>query len=116
MNLVFRNSDSNHTRITFFFDTVEVGGITIQKKSPTHIHLWNFAITKNLRNMGYGRASLTKVLVHYSDLKITLGVYADNKPALHLYRSLGFEIISGQGGGCYIMQKMKPNETEDIVR
>jgi ribosomal protein S18 acetylase RimI-like enzyme len=118
MNLVFNKPLSSFywQRVEFVSNGINVGEISVQLKDKNHLHLWNFIIIEQLRNKGYGKEALTKLLKHYEDYIITLGVYADNKPALHLYRSLGFELISGHGGGCYIMQKMKPNETEDTIR
>ena len=66
--------------------------------------IWHMMIDENHQSRGYGRAALEKVLDYIrtkpfgdSD-RIALTCNEENAPALHLYRSLGFEETGNADG------------------
>ena len=75
---------------------VGTSDIKISYGAEKHVGIFGIIIKKEYRNQGIGTALMTKIITeahNYIDgLEIiTLGVFADNDCALHLYKKLGFK-------------------------
>ena len=57
---------------------------------------WGIAITGKMQNKGYGKEALKRMIEYGFNeggfRRITLGVYADNLRAIHVYEACGFRI------------------------
>ncbi len=78
-----------------------VGHVTVQRLDYEGIRwqIANVAVAEPYRGRGIGRALMDAALEHIRRLEGTwavLQVRANNEPALHLYRSLGFETVGGE--------------------
>lgn len=78
-------------------DGVVIGDISFSARSPRvmrHHGHFGLGVRSTHRGLGLGRALLVTLLdwatVHPTIEKVCLGCFADNEPALALYRSLGF--------------------------
>lgn len=72
-------------------------------------HLGRIILSPEARGQGLGRvlvrALIDAVRENFNAAMITLNVYRDNQPAVRLYRSLGFEIVSeDEVQGSYAMR------------
>ncbi len=71
-----------------------VGLCTVEPKkgAGSHVGVLGIAIMEKYRNRGIGRKMLTMALELARDKFeiVTLSVFSNNLPAIHLYRSLGF--------------------------
>lgn len=55
-----------------------------------HIYLICVCVDENLRNLGLGKKLLNAFFDRHPNEEFSLHVLADNAPAIHLYRALGF--------------------------
>ncbi len=59
-----------------------------------HVAVFGMTVLEEFRNQGLGRAMLGEIIVfaraHAEILKLHMGVYPDNPPAMELYRKMGF--------------------------
>lgn len=73
---------------------VAVGALVRQPDDTGHLRA--VTVVRRARGRGLGRelsAALTRRALHGGSGVATLGVYADNAPAVALYRGLGFEVV-----------------------
>lgn len=76
------------------------------KKRSAHIAQLGLTVAKDFRGEGLGEKILTLAIesipVYLPDIKLLkLGVFADNQPAIALYKKLGFEQYGVLPGGVY---------------
>lgn len=76
-----------------------VGGVHVYSQTYNVAALGNITTHPDYRNQGLGRTITAKLCLALRETvdHIGLNVKADNEPALHLYRSLGFQISSNYG-------------------
>lgn len=75
-----------------------IGAYQDEKKKLQHVvNVVSFYVIPNYRNQGVGKALLQAVIYKYKDnpsiKKLQLGVTTTQKPAQHLYMSLGFKQV-----------------------
>lgn len=92
------HSLDDHNPITFLFERdTAVGFIWVRRQSDTAVMLEPIGIIKEKQGQGYGRYLLQTLLNQLKSAGIstvTIGVWANNATAVHLYRSLGFQKTS----------------------
>lgn len=69
------------------------GFIAYYKKNHDHGFVWLLAVDKNFRGRGFGERLLAHAIINLKQEKasyITLAVRSINKPAISLYKKLGF--------------------------
>ena len=76
-----------------------------------------FFVNGAVQGRGIGQRLFQFVLNKYVDKKLTLSVYKDNDPAIHIYKKYGFKIVGIGIGNCYkpdapfyIMQRDSPEQ------
>lgn len=72
----------------------DIGFIWLHFPKPDVAEIEPLGIVPEKQGLGYGRSLLTTILKHLQERDIqavTLGVWANNKTAIHLYRTLGFQ-------------------------
>jgi len=76
-----------------------VGGVHVYSQTYNVAALGNITTHPDYRNQGLGRTITAKLCLglHERVDHIGLNVKAENEPAMHLYRSLGFQISSNYG-------------------
>lgn len=97
-------------------DKKEIIGLAIFMRDwekPEKAYLFDFAIDKEMQGHGFGRQFLKIIAGNLSEQEfkiISLTVDVENKPAIHLYRNIGFKPIEysrneyGKGHDRYIME------------
>jgi ribosomal protein S18 acetylase RimI-like enzyme len=81
----------------FYFADEDTRRVGILNCSPTAGRISNVEIDPERRGQGYGRQTMLFGLRQLKDAgckQAKLRVHVDNKPALGLYRSLGFEVAA----------------------
>lgn len=74
-------------------DDLPIGFVWLRSQPNNIVQLEPIGVIPEKQGQGYGRTLLHLVLSQLAAqgvTAVTLGVWADNKPALHLYHSLGF--------------------------
>jgi ribosomal protein S18 acetylase RimI-like enzyme len=74
-------------------EDIPVGFVWVRQQSDTAVTLEPIGISKEKQGRGYGRWLLQTLLTQLASegvTAVTLGVWADNHTAVHLYKSLGF--------------------------
>ncbi|RLE47697.1 MAG: ribosomal-protein-alanine N-acetyltransferase [Candidatus Methanomethylicota archaeon] len=74
-----------------------IGYVIARKKNRSTAHLVSIAVTPSYRGMGIGKKLLNEIinkLAKNGATQITLEVEVNNKPAIHLYKDRGFEVVS----------------------
>lgn len=74
-------------------EDVPIGFVWLRPQANNTVQLEPIGIIPEKQGQGYGRTLLHLVLAQLAARRVTavtLGVWANNKPALHLYHSLGF--------------------------
>ena len=79
-------------RINFRKDGKVIGAALLRDYHDGDIFLADYSISKEYRGQGLGRQTMNMLLSKYH--VNCLSVAIDNQVALHLYKSLGFEIVS----------------------
>jgi ribosomal protein S18 acetylase RimI-like enzyme len=68
------------------------------KREPGAVHLGRIIVSPEQRGKGIGRILVGQLIdagiARHQPTKVTLNVYRDNQPAVKLYKSLGFEVVS----------------------
>lgn len=76
-------------------DEKAVGYVSYEMKSEKHAYLSDLVIDPEYQGQGLGRKALTRVLQELEHIeRIDLTAHPENKVALQLYLSLGFQIES----------------------
>ena len=92
----------NHSQVTAF------GQIVIKEES--RLHLARIIVNPKARGNGHGRA-LCRALIRQcrtmGGKRITLNVYVENKIAVSLYKSLGFEVLNKDEEAGYFEMMME---------
>lgn len=67
-------------------------------RAPTTVHLGRIIVSPTIRGKGLGRLLCQQLIqtgsTRYQPSEFTLSVYKNNAPALNLYKSLGFAVLS----------------------
>ncbi len=69
------------------------GFISYYRKSPEHGYIWVLAVDKNFRGRHLGESLVTHVITYFKSVGanyVTLNTRTNNKPALSLYKKIGF--------------------------
>lgn len=79
-------------------------------KEQGRVHLGRIIVSPDLRGQGLGRV-LVRMLIdsvseNFHPETITLNVYHDNLPAVRLYQSLGFEVVSEDEGQASLRMRL----------
>ncbi|MCP4357048.1 MAG: GNAT family N-acetyltransferase [Chloroflexi bacterium] len=75
-------------------DGTPVGFVWVQRESATAVTLEPIGIIQGKQGQGYGRILLQTILQQLTEegvTAVTIGVWANNQRAIHLYQSLGFQ-------------------------
>ncbi len=72
----------------------KIGGFLMvdKLKDCSYYHFGGFYIRPKYQGKGFGNITLRRLIEEYGQYKLTLGVDADNGPAVHLYMKYGFKI------------------------
>jgi ribosomal protein S18 acetylase RimI-like enzyme len=71
-----------------------VGNTSYQEKDKNHVYISGLAVAKEFQGKGIGKASMKILLEQLKEYKlIDLVTHPENKGAINLYKSLGFEQI-----------------------
>lgn len=89
-----------------------IGNISLQfQKIKKNIVLGIFIGDKKYRKRGIGKESMNLIINYYfknsSFKSFTLGVKKDNKPAMKLYRRIGFKLLKKKKEGFYLFLDRK---------
>ena len=107
---IITNSDNAH--VYGYFNDNKLDAIIQVVEEGDEYWLYFFFVNGAFQNKGIGQILFQYVLNKYADKKLTLSVYTDNGPAIHIYQKYGFAIAGvGIGKGyrpdapVYIMQR-----------
>ncbi len=86
-----------------------VFGYIMLRKIVDEVHLLNIAVKKEARNKGVAKALISEAQKHFADLLcIVLEVRVSNKPAIELYKKLGFEQL-------YVRKRYYPDGEDALI-
>ena len=79
-------------------------------RSPSGIHLIDLTVGAENRREGIGSAALRELTdeADVAGVPLTLHVWAQNRAAISLYASFGFEVVDDRSG--YLTMRREPNE------
>ncbi len=84
-------------------------GYIMLRKIVDEVHLLNIAVKKEVRNKGVAKALISEAQKHFADLLcIVLEVRVSNKPAIELYKKLGFEQL-------YVRKRYYPDGEDALI-
>ncbi|HOW17103.1 MAG TPA: ribosomal protein S18-alanine N-acetyltransferase [bacterium] len=84
-------------------------GYIMLRKIVDELHLLNIAVKKEFRNKGIAKALITEAEKRFMDLScIVLEVRVSNKPAIELYKKLGFEQL-------YVRKRYYPDGEDALI-
>ncbi len=84
-------------------------GYIMLRKIVDEVHLLNIAVKKEARNKGVAKALISEAQKHFADLLcIVLEVRVSNKPAIELYKKLGFEQL-------YVRKRYYPDGEDALI-
>jgi ribosomal protein S18 acetylase RimI-like enzyme len=77
-----------------------------------HVEIYDFEILENFRNRGYSKILMTELLKYLSKFVklVELHVAEDNKVAIKLYESMGFETYFSNYGHLSMFKRLKNNK------
>ena len=99
-NAVKKSRQKIHLVATCDGMPVGVSNISLEKRTSSHIGTFGISIAKDYRGMGLGKKLMAEIIelakkeLNPSPKIIQLRVYAVNKPAIALYKKMGFKIVA----------------------
>lgn len=81
-----------------FHDQQLMCGLLVTDMILPEIEILTFCIDPVMRKKGLGKILLNHMIMKYAECRFLLEVAEDNIPAIQLYTSLGFEIVSRRKG------------------
>jgi ribosomal protein S18 acetylase RimI-like enzyme len=83
---------SDEISVYGYFNDEKLNGIIRVDECDDNYELSFFFVNKALQQQGIGQRLFQYVLKRFDDKELTLYVYTDNDPALHIYIKYGFKI------------------------
>jgi ribosomal protein S18 acetylase RimI-like enzyme len=103
---------SDEISVYGYFNDDKLDGIIRVDEFDDCYELSFFFVNKDCQRQGIGQYLLRWIIKRFKDKKLSLSVYTDNSPAIHIYKKYGFKTIrTAYGVGYrpkapyYIMQR-----------
>jgi len=92
---------SDEISVYGYFNDDRLDAIIRVDNCHDHYYLSFFFVNKDCQRQGIGQYLFLWVLHRFRDKTISLSVYADNNPAIHIYKKYEFEIVKTAYGAGY---------------
>ncbi|MEI7424655.1 MAG: GNAT family N-acetyltransferase [Candidatus Staskawiczbacteria bacterium] len=99
-NAVKKSKKKIHLVAMYDGSPVGASNIILEKKVSSHIGTFGISIAKDYRGIGLGKKLMTEIIelakkkLDPKPKIIQIKVYATNKPAIALYKKMGFKIVA----------------------